>query len=142
MRSAGLPIGTVSRQSGVKVPTIRYYEGIGLLSAPPRTDSNRRLYDIDALRRLRFIRHARELGFGVEEIRQLLDLAGQPTQPCKDADEIARHHLVEIDRRLRQLTALRAELSRMLQECEGGRICECRIMESIADHSQCQSEHA
>ena len=142
MRSAGLPIGTVSRQSGVKVPTIRYYEGIGLVSAPPRTESNRRLYDIDDLRRLRFIRHARELGFGVEEIRQLLDLAGQPTRPCKDADEIARHHLVEVDRRLRQLTALRAELSRMLQECEGGRICECRIMESIADHSQCQSEHA
>ena len=142
MTEAGLPIGSVSRQSGVKVPTIRYYENIGLLSAPPRTGSNRRVYAAADLRRLKFIRHARELGFGVDDIRQLLNLADQPSRPCDDADEIARHHLGEIDRRVRQLTALRTELSRMVDGCQGGRICECRIMEVIADHANCQCDHA
>lgn len=70
-----LPIGALSQQTGVKVPTIRYYEGVGLLPAPDRTESNRRTYGPDAVSRLRFIRHARELGFEVDAIRQLPALA-------------------------------------------------------------------
>ena len=73
-----VPIGEAARRSGVKVPTIRYYEQIGLLPAPPRTEGNRRHYDAADLRRLAFIRHARELGFEIEAIRALLTLAGRP----------------------------------------------------------------
>ena len=85
-------IGGLAASTGVKVPTIRYYEGVGLLPKPPRTDSNRRLYDGDAVRRLRFIRHARELGFEIDDIRQLLTLADEPNRPCREVDAIAHRH--------------------------------------------------
>ena len=76
-----VPIGEAARQSGVKVPTIRYYEQIGLLPAPPRSEGNRRSYEATDLRRLSFIRHARELGFEIEAIRALLTLQDDPAQP-------------------------------------------------------------
>src|SRR3954471_18809479 len=88
MSMDSVPIGEAARQSGVKVPTIRYYEQIGLLSAPPRNEGNRRQYDGNDLRRLAFIRHARELGFEVDAIRTLLALQDQPGQSCAVADEI------------------------------------------------------
>jgi DNA-binding transcriptional MerR regulator len=75
---AEMAIGTLARQTGVKVPTIRYYESVGLLPAAPRTQSNRRLYGAEAVRRLRSIRHARELGFEVEAIRELLAMTAEP----------------------------------------------------------------
>ncbi len=77
--SQGVTIGQASKASGIKAPTIRYYEQIQLLPSPPRSEGNRRLYDADDLRRLRFIRHARELGFEIEPIRELLALAGDPS---------------------------------------------------------------
>ena len=90
-----LAIGALSEATGVKVPTIRYYESVGLMPAAPRSEGNRRSYGDDAVRRLRFIRHARELGFEVADIRQLLDLSDQPDRPCEDVDAIAQRHLVE-----------------------------------------------
>ena len=75
-------IGEAARHSGVKIPTIRYYEQIGLLSAPHRTEGNRRLYDARTVQRLAFIRHARELGFEIEAIRALLTLQDNPQQSC------------------------------------------------------------
>jgi DNA-binding transcriptional MerR regulator len=137
-----LPIGELARRTGVKVPTIRFYEQIGLLSAPPRTEGNQRRYGKPEVDRLNFIRHSRELGFEVEDIRELLDMAGKPQASCHTADSIARNHLSEIDRRIASLTALRSELSRMVEECHHGRICDCRIIEVLADHSQCTAEHA
>jgi len=136
-----LPIGRLSERTGVKVPTIRYYEQIGLLPQPPRTEGQQRRYDADSVRRLNFIRHARDLGFDVEDIRQLLNLAGEPQQSCHLADSIARHHLTEIDERISKLKSLRDELDRMVTECGHGRICECRIIEVIADHGQCAHDH-
>lgn len=130
-----VPIGEAARQSGVKVPTIRYYEQIGLLSAPPRTDGNRRLYDVADLRRLAFIRHARELGFEVEAIRTLLTLQDNPDQSCATADALAKAHLAEVDRRIASLMALRAELERMVTECACGRVAECRVIETLSDHT-------
>ena len=88
-----LTIGALSKRTGVKVPTIRYYEQIGLMPPVPRTESGRRSYGGDDLKRLGFIRHARNLGFEIEEIRQLIALAGDPAQPCADADEIGRAHV-------------------------------------------------
>jgi DNA-binding transcriptional MerR regulator len=136
-----LPIGGLSRQTGVKVPTIRYYEEIGLLPAAPRTESNRRLYGEEAVRRLRFIRHARELGFEVEAIRQLLALADQPERPCVEVDGIARAHLAEIDDRIARLTALRAEVGRMTECSAHGRVGDCRVIQVLADHGLCGHSH-
>ncbi|HEV2515622.1 MAG TPA: helix-turn-helix domain-containing protein [Devosia sp.] len=136
-----LPIGELSRRTGVKVPTIRFYEQIGLLSAPPRTEGNQRRYGKPEVERLNFIRHSRELGFEVEDIRELLEMAASPQASCHQADSIARNHLTEIDRRIASLTALRGELTRMVEECGHGRICDCRIIEVLADHGECVTEH-
>ena len=130
-------IGEAGRRSGVKVPTIRYYEQIGLLPAPPRTDGNRRCYDDSDLRRLAFIRHARELGFEVPAIRTLLTLQDDPDQPCVTADVIARAHLIEVEQRIASLFALKAELQTMIEGCSHGRVVQCRVIEVLADHGQC-----
>jgi DNA-binding transcriptional MerR regulator len=135
------PIGELSRQTAVKVPTIRYYEQIGLLPEAPRTEGNRRLYGRSEVDRLNFIRHSRELGFEIDDIRELLAMAAQPQSSCHQADSIAQNHLIEIDKRIASLTALKVELSRMVEECGHGRVCDCRIIEALADHSHCQSEH-
>lgn len=136
-----MPIGKLAARTGVKVPTIRYYEEIGLLPAPPRTESNRRLYGEEAVRRLRFIRHARELGFEVDAIRELLTLAAEPQASCHLADSIAQQHLAAIDSRIARLTALRAEVARMTEECSHGRVAECRVIEVLANHEECLHDH-
>lgn len=133
-----LPIGQAARQSGVKAPTIRYYEQIGLLPPPPRSEGNRRQYDAGDLRRLAFIRHARELGFEIEAIRTLLMLQDEPDQSCTAADEIARARLGDVEQRIASLTALKAELERMVAGCAHGRVAECRVIEVLADHGKCQ----
>lgn len=130
-------IGEVSKLAGVKAATIRYYEGIGMLPVPPRTGGNRRMYTAHDVQRLKFIRHARELGFDLDAIRQLLALAGSPDVPCVGADAIARDHLANVEDRISRLTALRDELHAMIASCEHGRIAECRVIEVMADHSQC-----
>jgi DNA-binding transcriptional MerR regulator len=132
-----ITIGAAASQSGVKVPTIRYYETIGLLPAPRRTAANRRLYDAGDLRRLAFIRHARELGFEVGAIRALLRLQDKPNQSCAVADDIARQRLAEVEQRIASLTALKSELKRMIEGCRRGRVQECRVIEVLADHGQC-----
>lgn len=137
-----LPIGELARRTGVKVPTIRFYEQIGLIQPPPRTEGNQRRYGQAEVERLSFIRHARELGFEVDDIRGLLEMSGTPQASCHEADSIARNHLAEIDRRIASLSALRSELFRMVEECHHGRICDCRIIEVLADHSQCRADHA
>ena len=88
-----IPIGELSKRTAVKVPTIRFYEQIGLLSAPPRTEGNQRRYGKAEVDRLNFIRHARELGFEVDDIRELLAMSTEPQASCHQADSIARNHL-------------------------------------------------
>lgn len=136
-----LPIGELARRTGVKVPTIRFYEQIGLIAAPPRTEGNQRRYGKAEVDRLNFIRHARELGFEVDHIRELLAMSQEPQASCHQADSIAKAHLREVDRRIERLQALRVELARMIDECGHGRICDCRIIEVLADHGQCSGEH-
>lgn len=129
-------IGAAARESGVKIPTIRYYEQIGLLAAPARTESNRRTYGVNDIRRLTFIRHARDLGFGIEAIRALIDLQEHPTAPCAEADAIARQRLQDVEARIAKLSALKEELRRML-DCGHGQVHECRVIEILADHMKC-----
>lgn len=136
-----ITIGEASKRSGVKVPTIRYYEGIGLLAAPSRSEGNQRSYEPADLRRLTFIRHARELGFEVDAIRTLLSLQDEPNQSCASADAIAKARLVEVEQRIRSLTALKAELEMMVEGCGHGRVDQCRVIEVLADHGECMHSH-
>ncbi|MBB6306944.1 MerR family transcriptional regulator [Xanthobacter tagetidis] len=131
-------IGAAARASGVKVPTIRFYEEAGLLPPLPRTEGNRRLYGADAVKRLVFIRHARELGFELDAIRTLLQLQDRPDQSCAEADAIAGARLGEVRRRISALKALEAELAQMVEACAHGRVADCRVIETLADHAHCR----
>ena len=143
MKKSTYPIGELSRLSGVKIPTIRFYEETGLLPAAPRNAGNRREYDDDALERLRFIRHSRELGFATEDIRELLQLSSRPSRSCRRVDQIARRHLQAVERRLAQLTALREELVHMIDHCQHGTIRKCEIIHILANHAEClHSDHS
>lgn len=125
-------IGDASRLTGIKVPTIRYYESIGLLAAPARTEGKQRRYQAQDIARLNFIRHARDLGFEIADISELLALSEGPDQSCAQVDVITRRHLAEVDRRIAQLSSLRGELMRMVDECSHGRVCECRVIEALS----------
>lgn len=131
-------IGKLAQRTGVKVPTIRYYEQIGLLPEPDRGAGNQRLYDTSTADRLNFIRHARDLGFGIDAIRDLLSLSDHPEQSCAAADAIACAQLTQVETRITKLLALKAELERMVTHCQGGSVAECRVIEVLGDHSLCQ----
>jgi MerR family transcriptional regulator, mercuric resistance operon regulatory protein len=103
LRAENLPIGQLSRLSGVNIETIRYYERINMLAAPPRTASGRRIYGSTDLRTLVFIRRSRELGFSLDEIRALLRLGGPEKASCREVREIAAHHLEDIRAKLGDL---------------------------------------
>ena len=138
-----LTIGRVARETGVKVPTIRYYEQVGLLAVPDRTAGNQRIYDGAAIKRLKFIAHARELGFSLEQIRELLKLADDPGQSCTQANAIAAQHLREIESRMKRLRSLKKELLNIVDVCRSnGKVKDCRVIETLSDHGKCLShEH-
>jgi DNA-binding transcriptional MerR regulator len=130
---SSLSIGELGRRAGVKIPTIRYYEQAGLLPVPARTEGRQRRYGRDAVARLSFIRRARELGFDVPAVRELLGLSERPNRPCAEVDDIALHHVKDIDRRIAQLRALRSELQRALDACGHGRVGDCQVIEALAE---------
>ncbi len=132
-----ISIKEAARESGVKVPTIRYYEQIGLLASPKRDQGNRRVFEESDLRRLTFIRHARELGFDVDAIRTLLELQDTPDKSCAEADAIAKARLADVDQRIKSLLALKTELEVMVEGCSHGHVGECRVIEVLADHGKC-----
>ena len=126
-----ISIGRLSRQTAVNVETIRYYEKIGLLPEPVRSAAGYRQYDENHLRRLRFIRRGRDLGFSIEAIRALLRLAEHPEQPCADADRLASEHLAMVERKIDELGRLRAELRKMVC-CQARSVAQCRIIDALA----------
>jgi DNA-binding transcriptional MerR regulator len=128
-------IGQLSAKCNVKVPTIRYYEQIGLLPEPARTNGNQRRYTEQHQQRLAFIRHSRELGFPLDSIRELLQMSDHPDQSCKAVDSIAQRNLEDVKHRIRRLNALKRELSRMIEGCAGGQVGDCKIIEMLADTS-------
>lgn len=138
-RGLGLSIGQLAKATGAKVQTIRYYEELGLMPAPERSQGNQRIYGARHERRLAFIRHGRELGFSLEAIRQLLSLADQPDRACAEADAIAREQLAAVRSKLARLRALEQELERMVACCASGKIGDCRVIEVLADlsHQHC-----
>ena len=137
-----LSIGELSRRSEVKVPTIRYYEQIGLLDEPERSEGNQRRYERADLERLTFIRHARDLGFDIEAIRELVELGAHPEKPCAGADRIAGDHLAAVRDRIARLQQLERELTRIVRLCTAaGPAGECRVLEALSDHDGCTEPH-
>ena len=137
-----LSIGSLSKQTGVKVPTIRYYEQIGLIDPPARTQSNQRRYQEEALQRLRFIKHARELGFSIESILALIELNNHPDRSCAAATTIARQQLNDVRERIASLVRLESELARIADGCEGdGVVSDCYVLASLTDHGHCEAPH-
>lgn len=136
-------IGEISRRTGVKVPTIRYYEEMGLLAAPERTSGNQRRYGRAELERLAFIKHARDLGFPIEAISALIALQEHPDHSCQEATEIAKGQLTAVRSKISQLESLERELRRISKGCNGdGVSSDCYVLASLADHKFCVSEHS
>lgn len=133
-----MSIGRLAKATDVKVTTIRFYEQIGLIPPAPRTESDRRLYDEAAVRRLAFIKHSRQLGFSVDAIRTLLDLADHPEKPCAEANALAGQQLASVEDKIARLEALRAELKRMVDAACEGSASDCRVIECLADHTVCE----
>lgn len=134
-------IGDLSRRTGVKIPTIRYYEQMGLIAAPERSEGNQRRYEKPDLERLAFIRHARDLGLSIESIRDLLALSQHPERPCGEADSIAKEHLITVREKIAQLQKLERELERIVA-CNGDHtIGDCYVIRALADHSMCGGDH-
>ncbi|MBO6560321.1 MAG: helix-turn-helix domain-containing protein [Nisaea sp.] len=134
------PIGDLAKRTGTKVQTIRYYESIGLLPEPARTSGNQRIYGQDQLDRLAFIKHARDFGFPLDAIRELLEMTDRPAASCAEADAICRRHLTEVRRRIGRLQALEGELKRMVETCSHGTVADCRVISVLSDHEKCCAE--
>ncbi len=124
-------IGEAATASGCHIETIRYYERVGLLPRPARTAGGYRSYRPEEVDRLRFITRGRELGFSLDEIRSLLALADDPTLACRDVDQIARHHLADIQARVRELRRIAVELERTIASCAGGKRGQCAILGAL-----------
>jgi DNA-binding transcriptional MerR regulator len=136
-----LSIGEMSRSAGVKVPTIRYYEQMGLIGAPERSEGNQRRYERADLERLMFIKHGRDLGLTIDAIRELLDLSGHPERPCAHADRIAAEHLSSVREKIARLRKLETELERIATQCSGSTIGDCYVIRALASHDLRADDH-
>lgn len=134
--SARLSIGLVARRTGATVPTVRYYEDIGLLPPAARTEAGQRSYDEATVRRLVFIRRCRDFGFSIEQVRELVSLVDEPDRPCAEVRDIASTHLAQVRQKVEELRALEASLSAFVGSCDtacaGGPAVDCTILEDLA----------
>ena len=135
-KSPNRSIGVVAQQTGCSVPTIRYYEEIGLLPPGPRTDAGRRVYGDAAIGRLTFIRRCRDFGFSIEQVRELVSLVDQPDRPCLEVRDIAARHLDQVREKLAELQALEASMTQFVNSCDtacaGGTAVDCAILEDLS----------
>ncbi|MEP3279285.1 MAG: helix-turn-helix domain-containing protein [Stappiaceae bacterium] len=136
-----ISIGELSRRTGVKIPTIRYYEQVGLIDAPERSEGNQRRYSQEGLDRLSFIRHARELGMSLEDIRELTALNQSPADACEQAHIITNRHLAFVQARIKKLKKLERELQRFASVSDACHVGECHVIQSLSDHALCEGEH-
>lgn len=126
-----LLIGKLSKRTGCKIETIRYYERIGVMPEPERTGGGHRVYTEEHLKRLRFIRRARELGFTLDEVRALLNLADERTNTCAEVEAIARDHLDKVRRNIADLKVFEDVLQEMVSLCAEGTVPECPVIEAL-----------
>jgi MerR family transcriptional regulator, copper efflux regulator len=128
----GLTIGEVAERAGVQIETVRYYERRGLLEKPPRSASNYRLYPEEAGRRVRFIKCAQELGFSLNDIKEILSLRGVPEAACREVRAHAEAKIKAIHEKIGALTAMKHALSTLVTECSGeGPLSDGPILESL-----------
>lgn len=128
----GLTIGKVARGAGLAIDTVRYYEREGLLNKPARTAAGYRHYSSDAVSRLRFIRQAKDLGFSLSEIKELLALRVTPGKSCADVRRHAEHKITDVDRRIASLKRMRGALVKLASACSGkGPVSQCPILEAL-----------
>ncbi len=126
-----LAIGTLARLTGCKVETIRYYERIGILPEPPRNSGGQRRYRAWHLKRLNFVRRARDLGFTLADVRGLLRLVDEQDHSCEEVRTMALGHLEAVRARLADLEAMEAVLGEMVARCEGGKVPDCPIIDAL-----------
>lgn len=126
-------IGQLSRRTGVKVETIRYFEKVGLIAPPPRTGGGHRVYGDDHLRALGFIRRARELGFSPDEVRGILALGGPGAASCRQVQEIAARHLETVRGKMADLARLEALLASTIDRCSGKAVPQCAVIDMIEE---------
>ncbi len=126
-------IGAVSSHTGVHIETIRYYERIGVMPKPERTAGGNRLYRVDDVRRLNFIRRSRKMGFSLNEIRELLDLVDGGEFTCGEIHAIAVGKITNIRQKVKDLRRLERVLKGMAAECSQGAIPNCPIIEALSE---------
>ena len=131
-RAAELTIGKVAHSAGLAIDTVRYYELEGLLEKPARTASGYRHYRPDVVARLRFIRQAKDLGFSLSEIKELLALRVATGKSCADVRAHAEHKIADVDRRIASLKRVRGALAKLASACSGkGPVSQCPILEAL-----------
>jgi len=131
LRVQDLSIGRLSAETGVNIETIRYYERIAIMPAPPRTQGGQRVYGGEHLKRLTFVRRCRELGFSLDEIRALLGLAGGHALTCAEVKDMADAHIAGIRQKVKDLKRLERVLTNLAAQCHGRRVPECPILEAL-----------
>lgn len=131
MNHNALNIGQLASAAETPAATIRYYEKIGLLSSPVRSAGNYRRYGDGDVARLTFVRRARELGFTIEQVRNLLDLSGQREMDCDTVMQLTRQHLAEIEQKIADLAVLKQHLTGLLSSCPGGKVADCGIIDAL-----------
>jgi len=127
----GFAIGQMSRETGVNIETIRYYERIGIMPKPDRTAGGNRQYNHDQLKRLFFIRRSRGLGFSLEEIRGLFEMVDRKDFSCSEVHDLTTEHLASVQDKIRNLKKLEKALSAMVSECSRGDVPECPIIDTL-----------
>lgn len=125
--------GALAARIGCNIETIRYYEKAGLLPPPPRSQGGHRLYGQDLVKRLNFVRRSRDLGFTLEEIRELLRLVDGRKYTCAQVEALALEHVQEIRRKISDLRKLKHVLEAMASQCSGGTVPECPIIDALFD---------
>jgi MerR family transcriptional regulator, mercuric resistance operon regulatory protein len=133
--SRGKPLtrGALAARTGCNLETVRYYERVGLLPPPPRSAGGHRLYGPDLVKRLNFVRRSRDLGFTIEEIRELLRLVDGGTYTCSQIEQMARDHVRQIRRKVADLRLLERAFERMAAQCSGGAVPDCPIIDALFD---------
>ena len=130
-RGRGLSRGELARRTGVNLETIRYFERVGMLSAPARTQGGHRIYGEKDVRALEFIRRARELGFTPEEVRAILALGGPGKAACAEVRDIAAHHLAQVRAKMADLAEIERLLATTIEHCSGGDAPECAVIDML-----------
>jgi len=123
--------GVLSKRTGCNIEKVRYYERIGLMPDPGRSEGGHRLYAEQHVRRLQFIRRCREIGYAIEEIRTLLDLVDRRESTCAEVRDIAMAHVDEISRKIGDLRRMERTMTSMIKQCDGGAAPECPIIDAL-----------